>query len=29
MVRDYAHADAYGEDAIAAVRLAKNWTGAE
>jgi methanogenic corrinoid protein MtbC1 len=29
MVRDYANADAYGEDAIAAVRLAKNWTGAE
>jgi len=29
MVRDYANADAYGEDAIAAVRLAKNWAGAE
>jgi 5-methyltetrahydrofolate--homocysteine methyltransferase len=29
MVRDYANADAYGEDAISAVRLAKNWTGAE
>jgi 5-methyltetrahydrofolate--homocysteine methyltransferase len=29
MVRDYANADAYGKDAIAAVRLAKNWTGAE
>ncbi len=29
MVREYANADAYGEDAIAAVRLAKNWTGAE
>ncbi len=29
MVRDYANADAYGEDAIAAVRLAKNWTRAE
>jgi 5-methyltetrahydrofolate--homocysteine methyltransferase len=29
MVRDYANADAYGEDAIVAVRLAKNWTGAE
>ena len=29
MVRAYANADAYGEDAIAAVRLAKNWTGAE
>jgi 5-methyltetrahydrofolate--homocysteine methyltransferase len=29
MVRDYANADAYGEDAIAAVRLAKNWTGAK
>jgi 5-methyltetrahydrofolate--homocysteine methyltransferase len=29
MVRDYANADAFGEDAIAAVRLAKNWTGAE
>jgi 5-methyltetrahydrofolate--homocysteine methyltransferase len=29
MVRDYANADAYGEDAIAAVRLAKNWSGAE
>ena len=29
MVREYANADAYGEDAIAAVRLAKNWTGAQ
>ena len=29
MVREYANADAYGEDAIAAVRLAKNWTGAD
>lgn len=29
MVREYANADAYGEDAIAAVRLAKNWTGAK
>ena len=29
MVRDYANADAYGEDAIAAVRLAKTWSGAE
>ena len=29
MVREYANADAYGEDAIAAVRLAKDWTGAQ
>jgi methanogenic corrinoid protein MtbC1 len=29
MVREYANADAYGEDAMAAVRLAKTWTGAE
>jgi len=29
MVREHANADAYGEDAIAAVRLAKNWTGAQ
>lgn len=29
MVREYANADAYGEDAIAAVRLAKTWTGAK
>lgn len=29
MVREYANADAYGEDAIAAVRLARNWTGAQ
>jgi 5-methyltetrahydrofolate--homocysteine methyltransferase len=27
MVRDYANADAYGEDAVSAVRLAKNWVG--
>ncbi|MGD8226355.1 MAG: cobalamin-dependent protein [Desulfobacteraceae bacterium] len=27
MVRDYANADAYGEDAVSAVRLAKNWIG--
>ena len=27
MVRDYANADAYGEDAVSAVRLAKNWLG--
>jgi 5-methyltetrahydrofolate--homocysteine methyltransferase len=27
MVRDYANADAYGEDAVAAVRLAKHWMG--
>ena len=29
MVRDYASADAYGEDAVSAVRLAKNWVGVE
>lgn len=29
MVREYTNADAYGEDAMAAVRLAKTWTGAE
>ena len=28
-VREYAGADAHGEDAIAAVRLAKKWRGAE
>lgn len=28
-VREYAGADAYGEDAMVAVRLAKKWTGAE
>ena len=27
MVRDYANADAYGEDAVSAVRLVKNWVG--
>jgi len=27
MVRDYANADAHGEDAVSAVRLAKNWVG--
>lgn len=29
MVREYAGADAYGEDAMAAVRLARRWTGAK
>jgi len=28
-IREYASADAYGPDAIAAVRLAKKWTGGE
>lgn len=29
MVKDYVKADAYGMDAVAAVRLAKQWTGAK
>jgi methanogenic corrinoid protein MtbC1 len=29
MVKDYVKADAYGLDAVAAVRLAKQWTGAK
>jgi 5-methyltetrahydrofolate--homocysteine methyltransferase len=28
-IREYAGADAHGEDAIAAVRLVKKWGGAE